>query len=188
MRINIAAVANIGEVLMGSLAGKRLFSRLIETTPEPAERSALFLDFGGIKAATGSYLRESVLALKDYYRQRDSRLFPVVANLSEETQEELDFCLRARDDVMLCCSLDGLGRVSNVELAGQLDSNIQLAFRSVQQSDEIDASTIWKKHQKVQSVSVNAWNNRLAALRARGVIIEEVRGRAKFYRPVLKES
>ncbi|MEZ5832065.1 MAG: hypothetical protein R3D05_12880 [Dongiaceae bacterium] len=187
-RIDIAAVAAVGEVLAGSMAGKRLLTRLIESTPEPTQQSALLLDFRGIKAATASYLRESALALKDYYRQRDSHLFPVAANLSSETREELEFCLRAKADVMLCCSLDASGRVTDLELAGQLDSNVQLAFFSVQHSNEIDASTIWKKHQKSQPVSVNAWNNRLSSLHQRGVIFEEVRGRTKVYRPVLQET
>lgn len=188
MRVDIRSLANLGDVLMGSLAGRRLLTKLIESTPEPAEPTPLFLDFKKVRVATGSYLRESVLALKAYYRQRGSSLFPVISNVSDETREELDFCLRAKEEVMLCCSLDGSGRVSNVELAGQLDANVQLAFSSVQSSKEIDASSIWKKHQKVQSVSVNAWNNRLAALYGQGVIIEEVRGRAKVYRPVLKEG
>ena len=39
---------------------------------------------------------------------------------------------------------------------------------------------------KDKNTKATAWNNRLASLAAKGLIVEESRGRAKYYRPVLE--
>ena len=60
-------------VLSGALNGRSAFGRLLPfVVAEPNQPEPLFLDFGGIEVATASYLRESVLALRDVIRGRDS--------------------------------------------------------------------------------------------------------------------
>ena len=71
-RIDIHAVTGM-KVLFGAPRGSEMFAKLIEhISPEPAKPEPIFLDFEKIEVATASYLRESVLAFRDFVRGRRS--------------------------------------------------------------------------------------------------------------------
>lgn len=176
------------DVLAGSLAGQRLLARMIAEAPRPLMPGPYFLDFKGVSAATASFLRESVVAFRDYCRQRSSFLYPVVANPSEEVREELDFYLRSTNDVMLCCTLGKSERVTDSIFLGGLDQKALVAFDAIRRLGEADASSLRAKFAKTDPVNTTAWNNRLSNLATRGLVIEESKGRTKVYRTVLSEA
>jgi hypothetical protein len=188
MRIPVQKTADGESILAGSRAGKRLFGRLVEIIVPVRAAVPLYLDFVGIEAATASYLRESIVALNSYNLSRNNNLFVVAANAEDPVEEELEFCLKAQNGIMLSCSLGDRNQVSKVRLLGSLDSKLEPAFSYVYENGEGDAATIWQHFREQEPIKINAWNNRLAALSALGVVIEEARGRGKYYRPVVMES
>src|SRR5579862_7392251 len=93
-------------VLSGAPRGQDMFTRLIRAAkPEPSSPEPIFLDFSDIEVATASYLRESVLAFRDFVRGRHSMLYPVVANANEAVSEELLMLVASRGDAIMSCML-----------------------------------------------------------------------------------
>lgn len=189
MKIDMKALAS-DAVLAGAVAGKAVFVRLIEATAnEPAEPTALIMDFGSVEVATASFLRETVFASKTYMRARQSYFYPVVANLNEEIRDELAMLTEALNDAIISCRISCSGALSNVQLIGKLDPKQQLTFDYIIENRIADANTLKEQLGDTDKAkSTNAWNNRLAGLVARGVIKEFSRGRAKFYKPILDEA
>ena len=185
MRIRLAELASGAEVLAGALAGRRLFTKLVGHLPTADVTAVCFLDFDGVSVATSSFLRESVVAFRDYCRTQRTRIYPMLVNLADEVHEELDFFLRRTNDAMLVCSLTKGGRSSGVRILGELDEKAQFAFEAVKELGETDAATLHEKFSKTESVTITAWNNRLSGLSSRGLLIEEQRGRSKIYRTLL---
>jgi hypothetical protein len=187
MRLNLKDIAR-SDVLAGALNGKSMLMRLLEATmSEPAEPEPLFIDFCGIKVATASFLRESVLALRDIVRSRRSNFYPVVANPNEAVRDELVELAHSRGDVLMTCVLDDRDAVISTAPIGNLDPKQQMTFELVSERGETDAGELMRdngdglKH-------ATAWNNRLSALAYLGLIMEISRGRSKRYRPLFSEN
>ena len=162
-----------------------MFAKLIkQANPQPAHPEPIFLDFLNVEVATASYLRESVLAFRDFVRGKRSMLYPVIANANEEIREELLMLAASSGDAIMSCLLSSDGKVSNPALIGSLDPKQQLAFDLVNQRGETDASELMRDFGEGLR-RATGWNNRLASLAALGVIIEVSQGRSKRYRPVL---
>ncbi len=175
-----------GGVLAGVPNGRKAFGRLMElTTTEPPQPTTLFLDFGRVDVATGSFLRESVLAFRDAIRGQRSNFYPVVANADASIVDEFRVVLAPRRDVLLFCSLDGDERPGDIRLEGTLDPKQQLTFDLVNLLKDTSARELMEGHQDAEDVTQTAWNNRLAALAGLGLIVELSHGRSKRYRPVL---
>ena len=177
-------------VLAGALSGRTILAQLLERAAvEPAAAEPLFLDFAGIEVATASFLRESALALRDVLRGRRSAFYPVVANANAVVREELLELLRPRGDALMCCSLAADGRVVDAAPLGALDPKQRLTYDLVRRHGETDAGALMRRYGASEGVKhTTAWNNRLAALAARGLVIEQSHGRAKRYRPLLQGS
>jgi hypothetical protein len=156
---------------------------------EPKEPAPLFLDFRNVDTATASYLRESVFALKTYMRTVNSKHYPVVANISDEIWDEMTLVARLKSDVVMSCKLDQGNKVSGTDLIGDLDPKQKMTFDVVRESNQVDANGLMERFgESEKTKGTTAWNNRLAGLVARGIIREFVQGRAKSYRPLLKEA
>jgi hypothetical protein len=177
-----------GQVLAGALNGKETLGRLLQmVTVEPEMPEPLFLDFQGIEAATASYLRESIVALRKVIRGRDSHYYPVIANPNEAVSDELVELARARGDVFLTCALAGDGTVSQTTIVGDLEAKQLLTFDLVQQHGEIDAGELMREYGSREKVRhATAWNNRLSALASLGLVVEMRQGRLKRYRPLFQ--
>jgi hypothetical protein len=145
----------------------------------------LFVDFAGVQVATASFLREAVFAFRDKVRGRRSNFYPVVANANSAVEEELKILVDSDNSVLMLCSLDRKGRSSNPRLIGNLDPKQRLTFNLVQQGIT-DATELMRKHGVTEKVKQTAWNNRLAALTAQGLVVEVNAGRAKRYRPLFQ--
>jgi hypothetical protein len=179
-------LANSRTVLAGATQGKAMLAKLITAvnraeTPEP-----VLLNLARIDAATGSFLRESILGFRDYCTKTQPYLYPVVANANEVILDELEFLLNLNGDAFLTCELNKQGRVTSSRIVGRLNEKQQLTFDAVLEAREADAATLESKYRESEQIQTTGWNNRLSSLVARGVLMEIKKGRGKVYRPVLE--
>jgi len=182
--ISIRTIAGTA-ILSGAQRGQTIFAKLINAaTSEPSAPEPIFLDFSEIEVATASFLRESVLAFREFVRGRRSMLYPVIANANQAIREELLILIMPRGDAIMSCSLSGEGKVSDASLIGTLDPKQRLAFDLVNVRGETDAGELMRDFGEGLK-SATGWNNRLASLAALGVVMEISEGRSKRYRPVL---
>jgi hypothetical protein len=185
MRIDMRVIGG-STSLAGAPRGQEALTKLITAIgPDAGEPRPLFFDFVGIEVATASYLRESVLACRDFVRQQRPSYYPVIANANDDVKDELLVLMKARREVVMTCTLGGENKVSDVALLGDLEPAQKTTFELVNEHGETDASALMEKYgEREKTTRTTAWNNRLAALSALGLVVEESRGRAKRYRPL----
>ena len=183
MRLSMTLYAQNG-VLAGSLDGQLAFADLLRKTKIPAEPEVCFLDFAGIDVVTTSFLRSSVVAYRNYARSTWSFIYPICANLAPRVREEFESFLAVRGDAFVICTTDAEDRTTNVEIIGKVDGKQGVALQGVLELGEVDAPGL-RAHAN-EDVAPTAWNNRLGALVAKGILIEVGSGRNKRYRPVLE--
>ena len=172
-------------VLAGATAGQSAFATLIQQTRTPNAAEVCFLDFEGVAFATISFMRESVVAYRNHARTHWPNLYPVVANVAPVIAEELGDFLRMRNDAMIMCKLyDEVP--SDPVVIGAVDGKQLTALNAVLALREADAPQLALQFKDAEPISTTAWNNRLAALVAKGLLIEISSGRGKRYRPVLE--
>lgn len=185
-RVRICRVAS-GPILSGALRGQDLLAKLLrEVAVEPASPEPLFLDFSGVEVATASFLRESVLAFRDFVRGRRSMIYPVITNISDAVREDLTELVNSRGGVLMTCLLADDGTVSAPRMIGNLDPKQQLTLDLVRQRGETDAGELMREFGASETVGATAWNNRLSALVSLGLIMELSYGRTKRYKPLLQ--
>lgn len=189
MKLDMGAMGG-GTVLAGALNGKAALSRLVEaTTFEPLRPEPIFLDFSNVEVATASYLRESVLAFRDLVRRRRSSFYPVISSANVDVLDELSELMAARGDVLVICTLDDADKVVSARLIGELEPKQRLTFDLVRACGETDAGELMRAHGMNEGMKhTTAWNNRLAGLAARGLLIEVSQGRAKRYRSLFEDD
>ena len=172
-------------VLSGAVAGRRLLSALIADTPSAAAPTCSFLDFSGVEVATASFLRESVIAFRDYARQSLPNIYPAVANLNPVVEEELDFYVRSRGDALWGCDLDSEGKAIAARLIGDLDPGQRTTFNAVLESGTISAPELALRFADA-GIGPTAWNNRLSALASKGLLVERRLGKSKSFSPLME--
>lgn len=189
MQVKLVSVdvykAGQADILAGAGVGRRTCAALLAEVGIAREPTICLLDFKGVAFASASFLREAVLRLRDAARAQDSPLYVVVANSTPEVREELDDLLRRSADAMLACRTGDQGELTDPELLGELEPKQRQAFDLLRKAGEADAAKLQMLDQSGDSVGHTAWNNRLAALTAKGVVIEFQHGRAKRFRLVL---
>ncbi len=152
-----------------------------QDVPQP-----LFLNFDEVDLMTSSFFRAAILPFRDYCVEQ-LNLYPVLANItSKDTLDEISVVVEPRRDAVILCKLDKQGKVSDAQVYGVLDEKQQVTLNAVLEEKEADASTLKEKHQESEEIGITGWNNRLAALVEKGLLIELKKGRGKLYRPVLE--
>lgn len=182
MKFDLLHFARDG-VLAGSLPGQEAFLALLKDTVNPPGPAVVFLDFTGVLVATGSFLRESVVAYRNHVRDHVPMLYPVIANASQAVVDELAMLLQLRNDAFVACSLGSGDAASNPRILGIVDGKQQDALREVLERGETDAPTLAKT---TPDQKPTVWNNRLTALVAKGLLMEVGNGKTKRYRAVLE--
>jgi len=188
MRISLYQLMDDTDVLFSAAAGRVCLAKLISRATEPSAPSLLFLDFDRVASATVSFLREGPLALREQLRSSGSNLYPVFSNLSPAVTDSLNDYLTATRDAVFVCDLAPSGEVSKARLLGQLDPKQDLTYKAVTKMGTTTATALAEKHSGPENVGVTAWNNRLAALTAKGLLMESQQGRTKAYRVTLQEG
>ncbi len=87
---------------------------------------------------------------------------------------------------MVACSISGSEIARQVRLLGRLESKQLKTLHAVILLGEVDAAGLATRYRVEEDIKPTAWNNRLSALAAKGLLIEKQRGRTKLYRPVLE--
>jgi ACT domain-containing protein len=184
----IVPMLGLGEdpILAGRLTGKRAFLKALEQLPEMSAPTLVLLDFGKVDLATSSFLTEAIFPLRDHLRLRRVPGYVVVANLAERVREEIEELLRRTGDALLTCTVNPAGQVSDVQLCGRLDQKLQETLDLVNRKGETTAVELHAEGRESESVGATAWNNRLAALAEKSLLVEVLYGRTKKYRPVLE--
>lgn len=184
MRLPLQPFA-IDGVVAGAIAGQSAFAALIQQTRAPSAVEVCFLDFAGVTFATISFIRESVVAYRNHARTHWPNLYPVVANVAPVVAEEFGDFLRMRNDAMVMCRLQK-NVPSDPVVLGSVDGKQLTALDAVLTLGEADAPQLALQFKDSEPISTTAWNNRLAALVGKGLLIEISSGRGKRYRPVLE--
>lgn len=184
MRFSVYELCGHQPILSGVQTGRRLFASMVAQAVPPASVETAYLDFSEVEVATSSFLRESVMAFRDYARATLPNLYPVVANLSEAVAEELDFLLKHRKDALWSCRIDPDGAVTEGAILGELEAGHRIAFDLVARLRTASAPDL--AAQGDASIGPTAWNNRLAFLASRGLLMERRSGKSKMFTPVLE--
>lgn len=180
MRVSIQDLAG-KRILAGAQEGRALLLQLVEAIREPETPQALFLDFRGVDVATTSFLREGPLAYRRLVRAQSSKIYPIFANANEHIVDELKLFLISQKDAVFTCTLTGGEKASKLRLVGRLDEKQALTLEFVKQLGEVDAARLVSTRTE-PGTRPNAWNNRLAALAQKGLIVESLDGRTKKFR------
>jgi hypothetical protein len=174
-----------GGVLAGSISGKRAFADLVGQTIVPGKPELCFLDFRNVDVLTSSFFRDGVIAFRNHARSAWPFLYPVAANLGAAVREEFEIWLTETNDAMVMCDLADDLTTSNVAMLGVIDGKQLVALRGVVDLGETDVASL--AEHVGEEVAQTAWNNRLGALVAKGLIVELTSGgRNKRYRPILE--
>jgi hypothetical protein len=174
-------------VLSGALRGQQFLAKLIASVSRSKHPQPLFLDFGGIDLMTSSFFRAGILPFRGFCVDK-LNLYPVLANVQEDTLDEIDLVLEPIRDAVILCFLDAKKKVSDARIFGILDEKQRITFEAVVKAKEADAGVLKHRFRKSEEIGITGWNNRLAALVAKGLLIETQKGRGKLYRPVLELS
>lgn len=184
MKLTILSLAGGNPVLSGVQTGRELFGKLVAAAGPSVEPEPVYLDFDGVTVATASFLREGVIAFRDHARATFPALYPVVANAAPVVTEELEFFLRHRKDALWACRLTPAGEPRDPKVLGELDDAHRATFDLVTRLGTASAPILAAQSQ--ESLAPTAWNNRLANLAARGLLIERRSGKTKTFAPVLE--
>jgi hypothetical protein len=184
MRIQIETLTS-EKVLSGALPGRQALASILANIPSFSEPERIYLDFQGIETATASYLRESIVGFRNYALSSLNNVYPVIANAAPSVLEEIDFLVKHLGDTFWCCNLDLNGTVSDAKLLGTLDPAQYITFQLLIQLGSASARDL-AKHEP--EIGITAWNNRLASLAAKGLLIESRHGKTKIFAPVLEVS
>ena len=175
--------------LGGASHGRRVFAQLLDAMGDlPTEPTVLFLDMARLEIATASFIREAFFAFKSRMRMKRTTIYPVIANANDIILEEFAVVAEATNDAIISCRLDDARRAHSVRLIGDLDPKQQMTLDAVMKQREADASSLMNQFgEQEKTKHTTAWNNRLSALVARGLLREFSQGRAKTYRPLFEE-
>lgn len=186
MRLSIKVLMADEDTLFGVTAGRTCLSRLVEAIEEPDSPTLLFLDFGGVAIVTVSFLREGPLAFRELLGAQSSNLYPVFANLASPVADSLRDYLEMSGDAVLACDLSDGNVPTNTRLVGRLEPKQRLTFEAVHARSEATARQLAEECAD-EDIGVTAWNNRLAGLVAKRLLVETRSGRSKTFRPALEQ-
>ena len=183
IRLYVKSLAGGPSVLSGAGPGRQLLTRLIDATPATTTVTPVLLDFSGVQVATSSFLRESVIAYRDYARTSLTHVYPVVANASPAVLEELNFFIRQRGDALWHCVASEDGTISNPTILGELDPAQRATFDIVVKTGRTSAPELAAQNAEIGQT---AWSNRLSWLSTKGLIAEHRLGKTKVFTPLLE--
>jgi hypothetical protein len=171
--------------LTGVSRARQLLSKLIDWTATASPKGTLILDFTGIDSASGSFLRESILAFRDYARAYQPELFPVLANIADDVREEFDTLLRDRGEAMPSCSLDASGTPIEAYILGVLEPGLRQTLEAIRQRGQV---TLMDLRETSAETKATTWSNRIASLIRQGFVVPSPEPNKRVYRFVLAEA
>ena len=165
--------------LTGVSRARRLLATLIVWTADHAPKGTLILDFTGVGDASASFLRESILAFRDYVRAYQPEVFPVLANLAAEVSEEFDTLLKDRGEAMPRCRLDTAGAPFDAEVLGVLEPGLSQTLEIIRTRGQLALGDL------PSETKPTTWSNRIASLIRQGFVVPIREPNKRVYRFVL---
>jgi hypothetical protein len=164
------------EVLAGRLAGEAarpFFERELGTD---LRDGVVVLDFRDVALTTSSYFLGAFEWLWTSTGVRGRDLFPVLANVNQETRDEVGLALTARGFRALFGTF-GLNGLSDVA-PFNLDSDAAETYALIASLEEATATDLFRMNPKIQPTG---WSNRLALLYEHRLLRRRKQGRQLFY-------
>lgn len=171
-------------ILAGAGNGQEFLSILIGRLPNDRQSILVALDLRRVDIVTASFFRTAFRALRDYVRSMSVGSL-VFMNANNTTREEIELYADSTNDVFILAAFDKQGEIETPRLAGRIDDKQARALQALLDYGEAHAAELCTNMPEVPPVSPSAWNNRLTALAAKGIVIERSEGRLKKYRPIL---
>jgi len=183
-RYSMLEIADGTAVLSGLPRGVVILGKLTSIIQHSETPTIVFLDFAGIDVATSSFIRSAIMGFRDQCVTLKTNNFPVLANISQDTIDELKLAIGSQNDGVFVCELDADDKPSSWQIIGSLDEKQVRTLKAVKTEGEVDATLLQAKHQEIESIGTTAWNNRLTALARKALLVETKRGRVKRYRSI----
>lgn len=188
MILSIRKLANGGPQLSGAGPGRELMHLLVREVaqvPETGSPEPIFLDLAGVEASA-SFIREAFFGFRDWVRLERPDLYPVLANPTGHTLEDIAIIADVRGPI-LSCTVDRRGNQAGLRVIGRLDPKARFTFEMIAELGETDVRELMRRDDDGET-KPTAWSNRLAGLVKLGLVMEIPMGRAKRYRPVAMEG
>lgn len=170
--------------LTGVSRARQLLAKLIIWTATESPKGTLILDFNNVGDASASFLRESILAFRDYVRVYQPELFPVLANISDAVREEFNTLLRDRGEAMPGCRLDASGAPVDPEVLGVLEPGLSHTLDIIRSRGQM---TLKDLRDTSQATKPTTWSNRIASLIRQGFVVPIPEPNKRVYQFVLAE-
>ena len=171
--------------LTGVSRARRLLTKLITWIATDSPKGTLILDFCDVGDASASFLRESILAFRDYIRAYQPDLFPVLANLDGAVREEFDTLLKDRGEAILGCRLDASGVPIAPEVIGALNPGLRRTLDLIRERGQL---TLTDLRESSHQTKPTTWSNRIASLIKQGFVVPVQETNKRAYRFVLLEA
>lgn len=184
--MEVFKISELSKEFAGAVPGRKVFAALVGLSTPKAEPTLSVLDFGKVAVATASFLRESVFGFRDYARTKLNTIYPVVANATPAVSEELEFFASQTGDAIWLCQLSGK-RISNSRVLGSLEAAERETFDLIRRHGRQSAPDLAVRRSDLR-LATTAWNNRLASLSAKGLVMELPDGKRKNFDLVLRDS
>ena len=171
--------------LTGVTRARQLLAGLIDWSASESPSGTLILDFRDVPEASASFLRESVLAFRDYVRAYQPDVFPVIANMTEPVREEFDILLRNRREAMLGCRLDNSPVPVEPVVLGLLEPGLCKTLDTIRARGQV---TLAELRELSPPTSATTLSNRVASLIRQGFVVTSQEPNKRAYRFVLSEA
>ena len=165
--------------LTGVARARQLLAKLISWTADESPKGTLILDFTGITYASASFLREAILAFRDYVRSYQPDVFPVLANIADTVREEFDTLLKDRREAMPACRLDDAGQPVEATIIGMLEPSLSHTLEMIRERGQLALGDL------PTDTKATTWSNRIASLIRQGFIVPIPELNKRVYRFVL---
>lgn len=170
--------------LTGVSRARLLLSRLIAWTADEQPKGILILDFDGVGDASASFLRESILAFRDYARSYQPDLYPVLANVSDGIREEFGILLRDRGEAIPGCRLGPGGELLDAEVLGALEPGLNETLEIVRARGPVTLEDL----RRASEAKPTALSNRVASLIRQGFVVTTQEPKRRSYSFVLANA
>ena len=175
--LNVWAINSVaGSVLAGRLAGDALRLKLEGWLRSSPNGATVVLDFSNVELVTASYFLAAFAWLWKSAEIAGRDLYPVLANLADEVQEEVTIAIEATGIKLLCGRIEG--NSLSILHALNLDSIEKETYSRVEELGEATAGDLFRIEPRTQPT---AWSNRLAQLFTFRVLRRRKAGRQVFY-------
>ena len=165
--------------LTGVSRARHLLAKLIAWTADRAPKGTLIIDFTGVGNASASFLREAILAFRDYVRAYQPEVFPVLANLDDEVTEEFETLLKDRGEAMPGCRLDTWGAPIDARVLGVLEPGLNQTLEMIRAHGQLALGDM------PSETKPTTWSNRIANLIRQGFVVPIPEPNKRLYRFVL---